>query len=154
MASPVEENAAIFEGALFRTFRDFESALKKYELETSAIFKFRGGITVKNINAKPETSEKAKYPEEWKYKSVKLQCKHFGFYESRSNGTRKNQKSFATGCTCSFKLAASKKEGGLKVTSCQLEHTGHVLPKTKGKFPLLLGLKKNYVCFLSHAQKS
>ena len=89
MASPVEENAAIFEGVLFRTFKDFESALKKYELETLAIFKFKSGVTVKNINAKPETSEKAKYPEEWKDKSVKLQCKHFGFYESQLNGTVK-----------------------------------------------------------------
>ncbi|XP_005102349.1 uncharacterized protein LOC101862595 [Aplysia californica] len=114
----------LVEGAVFSTFAEFTELFDKYKSDTNSVFVSKHATKVSSANKRVMTAEK-KYRDEWVYRSIQFQCKHFGDYESQSKGSRPNQATFKMGCRAKLRLFAKKENNGLVLTEVHLEHSNH-----------------------------
>ena len=77
-------------GAIFKTFEDFDELFKQYQTEQKTVFVKHNSSLITTFN-KSIKNEHNKFPENLVYKSIQFQCKKYGNYSSKGNGTRPNQ---------------------------------------------------------------
>ena len=73
---------------LFSNWEEFEVVLKQYCTQNNFVFTKRCANTVETANKKIVRNP---YLTEWKYKSVTLQCKHFGVKEETNSVVKKRE---------------------------------------------------------------
>ncbi|GAB1603698.1 hypothetical protein Ahia01_000651100 [Argonauta hians] len=129
-------------GEVFPTWNEFYVLFKDYQAANNCIFTKKHVMSIAKYN---ETMKKEcnKLPLDLCYKSIQLQCKHYGDYTSKSNGTRPNQLSFKQFCPSRVCLRANKGVG-LVITVAELRHNHKMIENRKDAalFPELRKLSK------------
>ena len=90
MEGPANHTLTLTAGTVFKHFSTFQQLLDSHCTDTGALFVARCARSVSTHNNAAKT-EKGRYPEDWKYVSVRAECKHYGTYESVPKGKRKDQ---------------------------------------------------------------
>ncbi|KAJ1531346.1 hypothetical protein ONE63_000030 [Megalurothrips usitatus] len=120
-------------GALFKSYKDFETALNDYCTEKSVLFRKVSSISVQKANAALSPADTA-YDERLVYKNLTLRCKSGNLVrESQSKGIRPNQWTLNIQCAGQISLCAQTVPQALRVSKLVDIHN-HATTKDFAKF--------------------